>query len=263
MIKIIVCMKQVPGTNKVALDPVTGNMMRDGARGKLNPFDLFAVEEALRLRELYGGQVTVLSMGPPQAESSLKEALYMGADEAYLVSDRALGGSDVLATSKALSEAVKAIGIPDLILCGKQTTDGDTAQVGPEMAEMLGIPHVSNATALADAGEGAMLVTTTLERSECTYRIRLPFLVSVEKDMNMPRLPSFRRMKALSSYRVNVLSLADLQDKDPKHYGTNGSATGVERVFAPEHNQERSFFQGTSREAAEAFCELLAKEKII
>ncbi len=263
MIRIIVCMKQVPGTNKVALDPVTGNMKRDGARGKLNPFDLFAVEEALRLRELLGGHVTVLSMGPPQAESSLKEALYMGADEAYLVSDRALGGSDVLATSKALSEAVKTIGLPDLILCGKQTTDGDTAQVGPEMAEMLGIPHVSNATAISGDGEGAMLVTTTLERSECSYRIKLPFLASVEKDMNMPRLPSYRRMKELTAYKVNVLSLADLQDKDTQHYGTNGSATSVERVFAPEHDKERSFFRGTAREAAEALSELLAKEKIL
>lgn len=263
MIHIIVCMKQVPGTNKVALDPVTGNMKRDGARGKLNPFDLFAVEEALQLKERLGGHVTVLSMGPPQAETSLKEALYMGADEAYLVSDRALGGSDVLATGKALSEAIKVIGMPDLILCGKQTTDGDTAQVGPEMAEMLGIPHVSNATAIAECDESTMLVTTTFEKSGCRYRIKLPFLASVEKDMNMPRLPSYKRMKALSGYKVNVLTLAELKDKDPQHYGTNGSATSVERVFAPQHDKERSFFEGTAREAAEALSELLVKEKII
>ena len=142
--KIIVCIKQVPGTTNVALDPETGTMKRDGTRGRLNPFDLFAIEQALQLRESYGGTVTVLSMGPTQAETSLKEALYMGADDAYLICDKAMIGSDVLATSRAISQAIQYIGNPDLVLCGKQTIDGDTAQVGPEVAEMLDIPHLTN-----------------------------------------------------------------------------------------------------------------------
>ncbi len=263
MPRIIVCIKQVPGTSNVSLDPDTGNMKRDGARGKLNPFDLFAVEQALAIREELGGQVMVLSMGPQQAESSLKEALFMGADEAYLVCDRALIGSDVLATSQALSQAIAAIGMPDLILCGKQTTDGDTAQVGPEVAEMLGIPHISGVTRFLDYAGGEAMVVSSLEQYECTYRVRLPFLACVEKDANMPRLPSYRRMKALSRYEVKHITLADLPDGDSAHYGSSGSATSVQRVFAPEREKPRSFFEGDAQAAAAALFEVLAREKVL
>jgi len=153
---ILVCIKQVPGTAKVEIDPVTGVMRRDTADAKLNPYDLYAVEEALALAEATGGTVTALSMGPPQAREALLEAVYMGAGRAALVSDRRFAGSDVLATAYVLSQAASRLGF-DLIICGKQTTDGDTAQVGAEMAEFLDIPHAANVLSIrtgADADGG-------------------------------------------------------------------------------------------------------------
>ena len=261
--RIIVCIKQVPGTNNVLLDPETGTMLRSSAKGKLNPFDLFAIEQALALRACFGGSVTALAMGPAQAESSLREALYMGADEAYLLCDRALIGSDVLATSHALSQAILRIGMPDLILCGKQTTDGDTAQVGPEIAEMLGIAHVANVTQIEAHSSGALHVTAALEGCDCQYRLEPPFLACMEKDANTPRLPSYRRKKEMEAQSVQLLSLSDLMDTDPAHYGMQGSPTRVVRVFAPEHKETRRFLEGSAQTMAEAMLGILKGEKIV
>ncbi len=261
--RIIVCIKQVPGTNNVLLDPETGTMLRSSAKGKLNPFDLFAIEQALALRACFGGSVTALAMGPAQAESSLREALYMGADEAYLLCDRALIGSDVLATSHALSQAILRIGMPDLILCGKQTTDGDTAQVGPEIAEMLGIAHVANVTQIEAHSSGALHVTAALEGCDCQYRLETPFLACMEKDANTPRLPSYRRKKEMEAQSVQLLSLSDLMDTDPAHYGMQGSPTRVVRVFAPERKETRRFLEGSAQAMAEAMLGILKEEKIV
>ena len=261
--RIIVCIKQVPGTNNVLLDPETGTMLRSSAKGKLNPFDLFAIEQALALRACFGGSVTALAMGPAQAESSLREALYMGADEAYLLCDRALIGSDVLATSHALSQAILRIGMPDLVLCGKQTTDGDTAQVGPEIAEMLGIAHVANVTQIEAHSSGALHVTAALEGCDCQYRLEPPFLACMEKDANTPRLPSYRRKKEMEAQSVQLLSLSDLMDTDPAHYGMQGSPTRVVRVFAPEHKETRRFLEGSAQTMAEAMLGILKGEKIV
>ncbi len=261
--RIIVCIKQVPGTNNVLLDPETGTMLRSSAKGKLNPFDLFAIEQALALRACFGGSVTALAMGPAQAESSLREALYMGADEAYLLCDRALIGSDVLATSHALSQAILRIGMPDLILCGKQTTDGDTAQVGPEIAEMLGIAHVANVTQIEAHSGGALHVTAALEGCDCQYRLETPFLACLEKDANTPRLPSYRRKKEIEAQSVQLLPLSNLMDADPAHYGMQGSPTRVVRVFAPEHKETRRFLEGSAQAMAEAMLGILKEEKIV
>ena len=261
--RIIVCIKQVPGTNNVLLDPETGTMLRSSAKGKLNPFDLFAIEQALALRACFGGSVTALAMGPAQAESSLREALYMGADKAYLLCDRALIGSDVLATSHALSQAILRIGMPDLILCGKQTTDGDTAQVGPEIAEMLGIAHVANVTQIEAHSSGALHVTAALEGCDCQYRLEMPFLACMEKDANTPRLPSYRRKKEIEAQSVQLLPLSNLMDADPAHYGMQGSPTRVVRVFAPEHKETRRFLEGSAQAMAEAMLGILKEEKIV
>ena len=261
--RIIVCIKQVPGTNNVLLDPETGTMLRSSAKGKLNPFDLFAIEQALALRACFGGSVTALAMGPAQAESSLREALYMGADKAYLLCDRALIGSDVLATSHALSQAILRIGMPDLILCGKQTTDGDTAQVGPEIAEMLGIAHVANVTQIEAHSSGALHVTAALEGCDCQYRLEMPFLACMEKDANTPRLPSYRRKKEMEAQSVQLLPLSNLMDADPAHYGMQGSPTRVVRVFAPEHKETRRFLEGSAQAMAEAMLGILKEEKIV
>ena len=141
---ITVCIKQVPGSNKVEVDPVTGVLKRDGADSKMNPYDLYALETALQLKETYGGKVTVITMGPPSAEEVIKEAFSMGADEGYLMTDRKFAGADVLATAYTLSQGIRIAGDFDVIICGKQTTDGDTAQVGPEMSEYLDIPCIAN-----------------------------------------------------------------------------------------------------------------------
>ena len=261
--RIIVCIKQVPGTNNVLLDPETGTMLRSSAKGKLNPFDLFAIEQALALRACFGGSVTALAMGPAQAESSLREALYMGADEAYLLCDRALIGSDVLATSHALSQAILRIGMPDLILCGKQTTDGDTAQVGPEIAEMLGIAHVANVTQIEAHSSGALHVTAALEGCDCQYRLEPPFLACMEKDANTPRLPSYRRKKEMEAQSVQLLPLSNLMDADPAHYGMQGSPTRVVRVFAPEHKETRRVLEGSAQAMADAMLGILKEENIV
>ena len=156
--EILVCIKQVPGSNKVEVDPVTGVLKRDGADSKMNPYDLYALEVGLELREQYGGKVSVLTMGPPQAKAVLYEAFAMGADEGALITDRKFGGADVLATSYTLSQGIKKFGKFDLILCGLQTTDGDTAQVGPEVSETLGIPCVCNVSAIGAVKAGGITV---------------------------------------------------------------------------------------------------------
>jgi electron transfer flavoprotein beta subunit len=144
MINITTCIKQVPGTTKVDVDPETGVLIRDGIESKMNPYDLYALETALQIKATQDATITVISMGPPQATEIIKEAYMMGADDGLLLSDRKFAGADVLSTAYTLSQGIITKGMPDLIVCGKQTTDGDTAQVGPEMAEFLGIPHVAN-----------------------------------------------------------------------------------------------------------------------
>lgn len=262
-LKITVLIKQVPGSSNVEVDPVTGVMKRDGAAGKLNPYDLFALEEALQLRERFGGSVTVLSMGPAQAESSLREALAMGADRAVLLCDRRLVGSDVLATSRALANAVTCCGEADLILAGKQTTDGDTAQVGPEVAEILNIPHVCGVTGFDSVTSAGAELTCSLGRYEYTLAVGLPFLAAVDKDINTPRLPSYRRMKAIAQDAVKRIGIDHFTDHDPAHYGMDGSATSVERMFPPERSETHNLYQENANALADRFYDLLRARKII
>ena len=163
--KIIVCIKQVPGTTAVEVDEKSGVLKRDGVESKMNPYDLYAIEQALLLKEQYGGTVDVISMGPGQARAVLKEAIYMGADRAFLVSDRRFGGADVVATSYTLSQGIEKAGNYDLIICGKQTTDGDTAQVGPEMAEFMGIKHIANVLNVLEKREDSLLIRENQENN--------------------------------------------------------------------------------------------------
>lgn len=232
--KIMVCIKQVPATTEVEVDAATGVLKREGARTRLNPYDLYALETALRLRDLHGGTVTAVTMGPLQARAVIAESLMMGVDEGYLVSDRAFAGADVLATARALSQSIARIGGFDLIICGKQTTDGDTAQVGPEIAELLSIPHLSNVLSVGDIKEGELAATMDLGDARAEVVMRLPALVTVEKGINTPRLPSYRRKLATAGREIPVITLDDLAETEPSLYGLRGSPTQVERVFAPE-----------------------------
>ena len=261
--KILVCIKQVPGTTQVEIDEKTGTLKRDGVPAKMNPFDLYALETALRIKKEAGAEVTVLSMGPPQCEKVVREAFMMGVDRGVILSDRAFGGADVLMTSYTLAQGAKKTGPYDLIVCGKQTTDGDTAQVGAEMAEWLGIPHVVNVKSIDALAEGSVSLTVDLPDREIAERVPYPCLITVEKGIYEPRLPSYRLKCATADREILWLSLADLDDKDPKHYGLNGSPTQVKRIFPPEAHVEHVMLEGDDRAKAAALADLLERRKFL
>lgn len=261
--EILVCIKQVPGTTKVEVDPVTGVLKRDGVDSKMNPYDLYALETALRIKEQEGGSIKVISMGPPQAMDVILEAYMMGADEGALISDRKFAGADVLATSYAISQGVKKLGGFDLILCGKQTTDGDTAQVGPEMAEYLGIPHIANVLSIVEIKEKSIIVEMDMPNTIEVAEIIYPCLLTVEKGIFQPRLPSYKRKLVTKDKEIKMISLADLEDRDEKKYGLSGSPTQVERIFPPEVNNDRETWKGTGEQLALKMAEKLKQLKFI
>lgn len=260
---ILVCIKQVPASNQVEVDPVTGVLKRNGADAKLNPYDLYALETALRLKEELGGMVSVLSMGPPQAKAVIREAFAMGADAGALISDRRFGGADVLATSYTLAQGVRKLGRFDLILCGKQTTDGDTAQVGPEMAEWLQIPSISNVRRIVEAAGAGLTVEMDMPSDIETAVIPFPCLLTVEKDIYMPRLPSYVKKQATAEQDIPIYSVDDMEDTDERHYGLDGSPTQVQRIFPPESSVVQEFWHGGGTELAERLFDKLAAEKLI
>ena len=261
--RITVCIKQVPGTTQVEIDPVTGVLKRDGVESKMNPYDLYALETALRIKEMNGAEITVVTMGPPQAQAVIREAFMMGVDHGFLLSDRKFGGSDVLATSYTLSQGIKAAGGADLIICGKQTTDGDTAQVGAELAEFLGIPHVTNVSKLVEVKDDAIVAELDLPIHVETASISYPCLMTVEKDIFVPRLPSYKRKLATQDREIKVLQLDDMEDKDPKHYGLNGSPTQVKRIFPPESHTDQEIWKGDSEELAGKLFHFLEDKKFL
>lgn len=261
--KIIVCMKQVPAGTKVDIDPETGAMKRLSGDTRTNPYDLFALETALQLREKVGGTVTVLTMGPPQAESMMKDAYAMGADDAVILSDKKFSGADVLATSHALSQGILVLGGADLIICGKQTTDGDTAQVGPAIAEHLAIPHAAWVQEIVSADDKAIQVRQDLVSVSQTSEIPYPCLITVDKDMCVPRLPSYILKKATRERQVRFMSFADMPDQDLTRYGLIGSPTAVERMFAPPETEKQVYLEGDAQQKTEALFEILTKKKII
>lgn len=262
--KIIVCIKQVPGTTQVDIDEKTGVLKRDGVESKINPYDLYALETALRLKESCPGATTVaLTMGPPQAEQSLREALMMGIDEVVLVSDRRFAGADVLATAHTLSQAILALGETGLILCGQQTTDGDTAQVGPEIAEFLNIPHATNVTAIPTCDAQSLTAQVDLPTTEESIRMPLPCLLSVNKGIHTPRLPSFKLKQVTRARKVTLLTLDDLPDTHPAHYGLNGSPTQVIRIFPPEHHVVHETWEGSGDELSDRLYQHLRTEKFL
>ena len=230
--KIVVCIKQVPGTTEVSIDPETKRLVREGVEAVLNPFDLYAVEEAVHMTEKVGGSTVVLSMGPPQAEASLREALACGADEAILLSDRTFAGSDTWATSYALACAVRKIGDVDVVICGKQAVDGDTAQVGPGIAAHLGWPQATYVSECRTVGEHALRVCRMHEDGHDVVEVDLPAVLTVVKDINQPRVPTLLSCLASRKADVKVWTAADL-DADAAVLGLNGSPTRVVKTNPP------------------------------
>ncbi|MEN6470247.1 MAG: electron transfer flavoprotein subunit beta/FixA family protein [Clostridiaceae bacterium] len=257
--KFLVCVKQVPVSGNVRVDEETGVLLRSSADTKLNPYDLFALETALRLKT-EEDTVTVLTMGPPAAKEALLECLAMGADSAVLVTDRAFAGSDVFATAYTLSQAARRLE-PQLILCGRQTTDGDTAQVGAELSEFLSIPCAANVCAVLRREENGLRVLSNLGEFEQELFLRFPCLIAVEKDIFTPRLPSFKRQRAMKNPGIITLTLADFEDQNTSHYGLSGSPTQVERTFAPVRDVKTMRLR--EENAAEGIYAILAESKFI
>ncbi|MBU0481160.1 MAG: electron transfer flavoprotein subunit beta/FixA family protein [Proteobacteria bacterium] len=242
--KILVCVKQVPDAKDVRLDPKTNTLAREGVESIMNPFDRHALEEAVRLKEKHGGTVTVLTMGPPQAEETLRDAVSCGADEAVLVSDRAFAGSDTLATTYTLSRAVEKLGGFDLILCGKQAIDGDTAQVGPGLAQRLQIPFVAYVRKINDVSSGVMRLERLMDDGYDELEVALPVLLTVVKEINEPRVPSLKGKMKAKGMKAAVLNASDI-GADPEQLGLNGSPTWVVKVFSPQFSAERCMLEGT------------------
>lgn len=260
---ILVCIKQVPGTSRVEVDPVTGVLKRDGVASKMNPYDLYGLEVAMSLAETYGGEVKTVTMGPPPAKAIIVESICMGAKCGTVLSDRKFAGADVLATAYTISQGIRRMGDFDLIICGKQTTDGDTAQVGAEVAEYLGIPNVSNVLSVDEVRDGEVFVTASLDDKIVKESIKLPCLISVDGDINTPRLPSYKVKQTVTDDMVSFISFADFEDQDENHYGLNGSATQVERIFPPEKNTEKHNITGDAEAQADGIVELIRARKLI
>ena len=262
--RIAVCVKQVPGSSKVEVDPKTGVLKRDGVDSKMNPYDLYAVETALRIKESVGDStVCALTMGPPQCEEIIRETFMMGADEGVILSDRRFAGADVLATSWTLSQGIAKLGGFDLIVCGKQTTDGDTAQVGAELAEFLGVPHLCNVLKIEAISKDSLTLLVDLPLHVQKVKLTLPCLISVEKGIHEPRLPSFKRGKQTKDRKISRLSLDDLLERDEKRYGLSGSPTQVARIFPPESHIERELWEDSGKELAARAFKLLHERKFL
>jgi len=253
---IVVCIKQVPNTTEIRIDPVTNTLVREGVESILNPFDTYAIEEAVRLKEEHGGKVTAVCMGPPQAEETLREAVSLGVDEIILLSDRRFAGADTWATSLTLAAAMKKIGDFDLIFCGQQAIDGDTAQVGPGIAAHLNLRQgcfIRKIEALTDC---SVTVQRLLEDGFDRLQLKLPAVITVVKEINNTRLPSLRGKRNARNAELKVWNADDL-GLDAKEIGLNGSPTQVMKIFTPKHEKQTEVFTVEAQEAAELIVDRL------
>lgn len=248
--RFIVCIKQVPDTTDIKIDPVTNTLVREGVESILNPFDTYAIEEAVRLKEEHGGTVIAISMGPPQVEAALRETVSLGVDEIYLLSDRKFAGADTWATSYTLAAAIKHLGEYNLILTGQQAIDGDTAQVGPGIAAHLDIPQTCFVRKIESFSEDKVRLQRLMEEGVDTLEMELPGLITVVREINNPRLPSLRGKRQARNAELNVLTADDL-GLDENLTGLNGSPTQVVNIFTPKHEKIVEKFDGDSDEAVE------------
>ena len=258
---IIVCIKQVPNTTDVKIDPKTNTLIREGVESVINPFDAYAIEEGVRLREKMGGKVTVITMGPPQAESALRESIALGCDEAILVSDRAFAGSDTWATSYTLAMAIRKVKDFNIIICGKQASDGDTAQVGPGISAHLDIPQVTYVRKIEEIGEGSARVERLLEEGYEVIETPLPCVITVVKEVNEPRMPSLKGKMRARKAEIYKWSAKDIEC-DPSRIGLDGSPTKVVKIFTPPPRQGGQVLQGDTEEVASKLADLLKQEII-
>ena len=253
---VIVCVKQVPGTNEVKINKETNTIIREGVEAIINPFDSYAVEEGLRIKDKTSGKVTVMSMGIPAVAELLKETVALGADDTVLLSDRAFAGADTLATAYALSMGIRKVGQYDLIICGKQATDGDTAQVGPSLAEKLGLPHTTYVRKIEELREGYIRCERMTEDGYEVIEMPLPAVITVVKEINEPRLPSIKGMMRAKKAVVNVWTADDI-GADKNLCGLKGSPTQVVRTFVPVHDIQSEMMEGEPKEQAAKLADRL------
>jgi len=255
-LNIIVCVKQVPATNEVKMNKETNTIIREGVEAIINPFDTYAIEEGLRIREKQSGKVTVLSMGIPSVAELLKETIALGVDDAVLLSDRAFAGADSLATSYALSMGIRKTGDFDLVICGKQATDGDTAQVGPSLAEKLGIPHTTYVRKIEEIKEGYIRCQRLTEDGYEVVEMPLPAVITVVKEINEPRLPSIKGMMKAKKAVIPVWTADDI-NADKALCGLKGSPTQVVKTFVPVHDIQSEMMEGKPEEQAKKLADKL------
>ena len=253
---IIVCIKQVPETTQVQIDPQTNTLIREGVKSIINPFDAYAIEEGVRLKEKFGGKTTVVTMGPPQAEASLREALSLGCDEAILLSDRAFAGSDTLATGYTLAMAIRQIKDYDIILCGKQASDGDTAQVGPGISAHLDIPQVTYVKKIVEIKDKDITVERMTEEGFDILKTQIPCLLTVVKEINEPRMPSLKGMMRAKKAPITTWKAADM-DMEGDRLGLTGSPTQVIKIFTPPPRPKGKMIDTSPQEAADELVGLL------
>ncbi len=245
--KLIVCMKQVPATATASVDPVTKTIVRTAQNAVTNPFDLYALQTALNIRKKIGGTVTALTMGIPAAQRVLRDAIARGADDGAILSDRAFAGADTLATSYALSLGIEKLGGADLIVCGKMAIDGDTAQIGPELAERMGIAHVSDVTGILEVGEDYLVVRRRWDRLEQDLRLPLPALITVDKDTNPTDMPTIPGMIRGRTAEIPLFD-AEALNADKSRSGLAGSPTQVVKTFTPPMKGQAEEILGTTEE---------------
>lgn len=260
---IVVCIKQVPDTTEIRIDPVKNTLIRTGVPSIMNPFDKNALETGLQLKDQYGGKVTVISMGPPQAKEVLREALAMGADEAYLVTDRAFGGSDTYATSYILSEAIKKLGSYDIILGGKQAIDGDTGQTAPSIAEHLGAARLTYVLSLKVEGD-KVIARRQVEEGIEVVETQFPVLCTATKESNKPRYATVKGVMRSFRTEIGQITLADLPNADTAKMGLKGSPTRVKATFTPKRTANCVSIGGASpKETADRLIDMLTEAKIL
>jgi electron transfer flavoprotein beta subunit len=269
-IKIAVCIKQVPGTTEIKIDPETNTLVRQGIENIINPFDTYAVEEAVSLKERLDAdgdfkeeiEVVAISMGPPQAEEILKESISVGVDSAVLLSDRAFAGADTWATAATIAMALDKLGDVRLVVFGKQTLDGDTGQVGPELAHKMNIPFIGYVSKVEEIGKNKIRVKRLAEENYEIFEVRLPAAISVVKDINSPRVPSLRGKMAAKKADIPVWTTKELE-ADPEEVGLAGSYTQVVKIFTPKIVHDVKMIEGTSEEKVEQLFKSLKELNVV
>jgi electron transfer flavoprotein beta subunit len=263
-VKLAVLVKQVPATDKVKMDEKTGTMVRSAMEAELNPLDLYAVEEAVRVKEkIEGAEITVVSMGPPMATDAIRDAIAMGCDKGVLLSDIAFAGADTWATARTLSSALKKFGEFDLILSGERATDGETGQVGPSIAAQLDMPALTYVSKIREIGDGKIVVERAIEGGHEVVKSSLPALLSVVKEINEPRIPNLKGKISAKKAEIIVMTAKDV-DLEPSRVGLTGSPTRVVKIFYPSLSRNGIIVDGKDPEkAVEKLLEFLKDKALI